>query len=91
MVPALVLMFSPVNALPAGVQAIILAIPFTYPILASQAIYTHQYLVVALGIIYQAVFTAAILALAARVFSTERIMTARLAFGKKKAGQQENQ
>ena len=83
MVPALVLMFSPVNALPAGVQAIILAIPFTYPILASQAIYTHQYLVVALGIIYQAVFTAAILALAARVFSTERIMTARLAFGKK--------
>jgi ABC-2 type transport system permease protein len=84
MVPALVLMFAPVNTLPLGIQAVILAIPFSYPIIASQALYTQQYLVVVLGIAYQAIFTAAVLALAARVFSTEKIMTARLEFGKKK-------
>lgn len=85
MIPALVLMFAPINTLPGGIQAVVLAIPFSYPIIASQALYTQQYLYVVLGIVYQAVFTAGVLALAARVFSTEKIMTARLEFGKKKA------
>jgi len=89
MVPALVLMFAPLSVLPAGLQAILLAIPFSYPIIASQALYTQQYLVVALGIIYQAVFTAAVLALAARVFSTEKILTAKLELGRRK-GRPEN-
>lgn len=84
MIPALILMFSPVTALPAGMQAVVLAIPFSYPIIASQALYTQQYLLVSIGIIYQAVFTAAVLALAARVFSTEKILTAKIEFGKKK-------
>lgn len=84
MIPGLVLMFAPVNTLPGGLQAMVLAIPFSYPIIASQALYTQQYLFVVLGIVYQAIFTAVVLALAARVFSTEKIMTARLEFGKKK-------
>lgn len=84
MVPALVLMFSPVGALPVAMQGVVLAIPFSYPILASQALYTQQYLLVALGVVYQAIFTAAVLAIAARVFSTEKILTAKLQFGKKK-------
>lgn len=86
MIPALVLMFAPINTLPGALQAVVLAIPFSYPIIASQALYTQQYLFVALGIIYQAIFTAGVLAVAARIFSTEKIMTARLSFGKKKPG-----
>jgi len=88
MVPALVLMFAPIGSLPMGMQAVVLAIPFSYPIIASQAIYTQQYLLVALGIIYQAIFTAGVLAVAARIFSTEKIMTARLSFGKKRPGEE---
>ena len=84
LVPALILMFAPVGSLPAGMQAVLLAIPFSYPILASQALYTQQYLLVAFGVVYQALFTAAVLGLAARVFSTEKILTAKLEFGKKK-------
>jgi ABC-2 type transport system permease protein len=84
MVPALILMFAPVGSLPAGLQAVVLAIPFSYPILASQALYTQQYLLVAIGVAYQALFTAAVLGLAARIFSTEKILTAKLEFGKKK-------
>ncbi|MEM2870371.1 MAG: ABC transporter permease [Thermoplasmata archaeon] len=82
MIPAIVLMFSPVESLPGWLQAVILAIPFSYPIIASRALYTHQYLVVALGILYQALFTAGVLALAARVFSTEKILTAKLELGR---------
>ena len=88
MIPALVLMFAPVTSLPAGFQAVILAIPFSYPIIASQALYTQQYLIVALGVAYQAIFTAGVLAVAARIFSTEKIMTARLSFGKKRPGEE---
>jgi ABC-2 type transport system permease protein len=84
MVPALILMFSPVGALPSAMQAVVLAIPFSYPIIAAQALYTQQYLLVAIGVIYQALFTAAVLGLAARVFSTEKILTAKLELGKKK-------
>lgn len=83
-VPAIVLMFAPLSSLPGGMQAVLLAIPFSYPIIASQALYTQQYLPVVLGLAYQAVFTAAVLALAARVFSTEKILTAKIEFGKKK-------
>lgn len=88
-VPALVLMFAPIGSLPGAMQAVILAIPFSYPILASQAMYTQQYLLVILGVVYQAVFTAAVLALAARVFSTEKILTAKLELGKKKRAPQD--
>jgi ABC-2 type transport system permease protein len=90
MIPALVLMFAPINTLPGALQAAVLAIPFSYPIIASQALYTQQYLYVILGIVYQAIFTAGVLAVAARIFSTEKIMTARLSFGKKKPGEQGN-
>ncbi|MBM4250266.1 MAG: ABC transporter permease [Euryarchaeota archaeon] len=88
-VPALVLMFSPVGALPGPMQAVVLAIPFSYPIIASQALYTQQYLLVAFGIVYQAIFTAAVLALAARVFSTEKILTAKLELGRKRQAPRE--
>jgi ABC-2 type transport system permease protein len=88
MVPALVLMFSPVGALPAAMQAVILAIPFSYPILAAQTLYTQQYLLIGIGVIYQALFTAAVLAIAARVFSTEKILTAKIEFGRKKRAQE---
>jgi ABC-2 type transport system permease protein len=84
MIPALVLMFTPISTLPLGIQVLMYAIPFTYPTLASAALFTRDYVPIMLGIIYQAVFTFIVLAIAARVFSTERIVTARLDFGRKK-------
>jgi ABC-2 type transport system permease protein len=84
LVPALILMFAPLSSLPAGMQAVVLAIPFSYPIIASQALYTQQYLPAVFGMIYQVIFTAIVLALAARIFSTERILTAKIELGKKR-------
>lgn len=84
-IPAFVLMFAPLEIMPGGFQAVIYAIPFSYPILAAKALYTKEYLVVALGILYQVAFSFGAVWLAARLFASEKIMTARLRFGKKKA------
>ncbi len=76
--PAFLLMFAPVELLPTGIQAVVYSIPFVYPSLAGKALYTKEYLVVALGIIYQIVFTIIVLLLAARLFASEKVMTAGL-------------
>lgn len=82
--PAFILMFAPLEILPPAMQAIIYGIPFTYPILAAKAVYTHEYLVVGLGIVYQLVFTAVVLLIAAKFYESERVLTAKFDLGKKK-------
>jgi ABC-2 type transport system permease protein len=89
MIPSLVLMFAPIASLPLAAQIAIYAIPFSYPVIAAQALYTQDYLVVGLGIIYELVFTMGVLAIAARVFSTEKILTARIDLRKKKGPPQD--
>jgi ABC-2 type transport system permease protein len=84
LIPALVLMLVPVDILPIGMQAVIYGIPFSYPILAAKAIYTKDYLVVLLGIVYQVVFTGVILLLATKFFASEKVLTAKLEFKRKK-------
>lgn len=77
-VPAFLLMFASMSVLPVWVQVAIYALPFSYPTLAGQALYTKDYLPVVLGIGYQIAFTAAVLVIAARFFASERVLTARL-------------
>jgi len=89
MIPSLVLMFAPIASLPLAGQIAIYAIPFSYPVIAAQALYTQDYLVVGLGIIYELIFTMGVLAIAARVFSTEKILTARIDLRKKKGPPQD--
>ncbi len=82
--PMLVLMFTNINALPLPVRIILLAIPFTHPMLAAQAMLTGEYLTAMLGIVYVTFFTLAVLYLAARIFATEKILTMRLRLRRKK-------
>lgn len=84
-IPALVLMFVDISQLPALGQGVILAIPFTYPVLAAKAMYTGEFMLILVGIVYQVVFTAAVIYVASRFFSSEKVLTARLSFGKAKA------
>jgi len=83
-IPAFLLMFAPVEILPGGMQVIIYAIPFSYPSIASKALYTKEYTIIALGVLYQIIFTAVVLFIAARLFASEKIMTARLKWSKKR-------
>lgn len=78
MLPMFVIMFADFNSLPLVARIVLLAIPYTHPMLAAQASITGDYFTAILGVGYVALFTVALLYVAARLFSTEKILTARL-------------
>jgi ABC-2 type transport system permease protein len=87
-IPSLALIYLDVNTLPLAVKAVLFAIPFSQPVIASKAVITGDYLTAGLGIIYVAAFTIIVMYLASRLFATEKILTAKLrfrrGFGKRK-------
>jgi len=83
--PAMALIYLDVKSLPLALQAVFYAIPYSHPIIASQAVVTGDYLIVVLGIVYVAAFTICIMYIASRLFATEKILTAKLKLGKGKA------
>jgi len=76
--PAMVLMFSDIDMLPTTVQWIMLAIPYTHSMLASKAVLLGDYWIAIRSIIYISIFTLLTLYIAARIFSTERVITGRM-------------
>ena len=83
-IPAMALIYLDVNSLPFAVKAIFYAIPYSHPIIASNAVVMGDYGTVVFGIIYVAAFTIVIMYIASRFFATEKILTAKLKFGKRK-------
>ena len=79
-VPMVFAIFTDINALPFPISLILLAIPFTYPMLAANVSFTGNYVGAIGGIIYMAIFTIIVLYIAARLFGTEKILTAKLKF-----------
>lgn len=83
-IPMLVLMFTDINALPPTLRIVLLAIPFTHPMLAARAMTTGDYFTAIWGIGYVTIFTLAILYVAARIFATEKILTVQLRLRRRK-------
>jgi len=81
MIPAIILMFSDIDMLPQGVQWVLLVIPYTHSIIATKAAFLGEYFVVIRSIAFISVWTFAVLYVAAKIFSTERIITARFSLG----------
>ena len=79
-IPALALIYLDINTLPIALKAVLYAIPFSQPIIASKAIIFGDYSTVIFGIIYVAAFTMVIMYIASRLFATEKILTAKLKF-----------
>jgi ABC-2 type transport system permease protein len=79
-VPSLILIYVDVNSLPFAIKAILYAIPFSQPIIASKAVTMGDYWTAALGVVYVSAFTVIIMYLASRLFATEKILTAKLKF-----------
>jgi len=79
-IPSMVLMYLDVNALPLALRAVLFAIPYSQPIIASKAVIMNDYATVVFGIIYVAAFTIVIMYIASRLFATEKILTAKLKF-----------
>ena len=83
-IPAIALIYLDINTLPSAIKAIFFAIPYSHPIIASQAVVFGDYTIVIFGIIYVAIFTLVIVYIASRLFATEKILTAKLRFRRKK-------
>jgi ABC-2 type transport system permease protein len=93
-IPSMVLIYLDINTLPLALKAILYAIPYSHPVIASKAVVLGDYGTVVFGIIYVAVFTIVIMYVASRLFATERILTAKLKFklgAKKKQTEQPEQ
>lgn len=84
LLPTIFLMIGDMKTLPLSIQAILYAIPFTYPVLASQLLITGDYTLLLAGLGYMAIFTFFTLYVAAKVFSTEKVMTGRLSLKKRR-------
>jgi len=79
-IPSLALIYLDINTMPLALKAVLFAIPYSQPIIASKAIVLGDYSTVIFGIIYVAAFTVVIMYLASRLFATEKILTAKLKF-----------
>ena len=78
MIPSLILMFTDLKMLPLPFQIVLYAIPYTHSALASKAIFMGDYFTVLRSILFITLFTLVILYVAARIFSSERVITARI-------------
>jgi ABC-2 type transport system permease protein len=91
-IPSLALIYLDINTIPLALKAVLFAIPYSQPIIASKAVVLGDYTTVVLGIIYVAAFTVVIMYIASRLFATEKILTAKLRFrrrGTKKTAEQQ--
>jgi ABC-2 type transport system permease protein len=76
--PMLVLTFADINILPSYLQFVLYALPYTHTLLAIKAIFLGDVAIVVRSMIYISLFTMAVLYIAARIFTSERIVTGRL-------------
>jgi len=88
-VPMIVLMYTDISILPLPLRLVLLAMPFTHPMLAARASFTGDYTTAVLGIVYVTAFTLAVLYIAAKIFTTEKILTMRLRLRRQKLKREE--
>lgn len=83
LIPYMLSFFADVNTLPLPVKLFVLAIPFSHPFLATPNILLGNIGAVLYGILYMMVVFGILIALAARIFSTDRVLTMKLRWRKK--------
>ncbi len=84
MIPYFLSFFSDPRNLSLPMKVLLYAIPFSHPFLTTQNLLLENYRAVALGILYMFAFFVVLIIIAARIFSTDRVLTMKLRFGKKK-------
>ena len=85
MIPYFISLFADINTVSLPLKIFILAIPFSHPFLVSQNLYLGNYGMIAAGLAYMLIVFIILVIFAARIFSTDKILTMKLRFGKKKA------
>ncbi len=76
------IMLKDFHTLPGVLRALLFAIPFSHPMMAIRSLMVDEYALVIGGIAYGAVFTGIMIAVAVRVFSSDRLLTGSAQGGK---------
>lgn len=84
LIPYFLTLFLDLSMLPEAARYAVMAIPFTYPFITGPNLFLGNYGIVWFGIAYQMVWFAVFVTIAARVFSSDRILTMKLSLGRKK-------
>lgn len=84
MIPYFISLFADINTVALPIKIFILVIPFSHPFLVSQNLYLGNYGMIAGGLAYMLVVFVGLTIFAARVFSSDKILTMKLRFGKKR-------
>ena len=75
MIPMFLIMFKDFATVPLGLKTALFLIPFSHPMMAMRALMFDEYPLVLGGIAYSAVFSAVVIALAVRIFKSDRLLT----------------
>ncbi|HQM38409.1 MAG TPA: ABC transporter permease [Candidatus Bipolaricaulis anaerobius] len=75
MIPMFLIMFKDFATVSLGLQAVLFVIPFSHPMMAIRALMFDEYPLVLGGIAYSAVFSAVVIAVAVRIFKSDRLLT----------------
>lgn len=86
LLPYLISMFIDINTASPVLKWLIYAIPFSHPFLAAQFIFAHNFTMVIAGIAYQFALFFVLATVAARIFSTDRILTMKLNTARRGSG-----
>ena len=86
LLPYLITMFIDINTASPILKWLIYAIPFSHPFLAAQFIFAQNFTMVVAGIIYESALFLVLAAVAARIFSTDRILTMKLNTARRGSG-----
>jgi len=77
-VPMFLTMMKDFDTLPLLLKIVVFAIPFSHPMMAMKSLMFDNYLLVLSGIGYVVVFSAAMMWIIVKIFSTEKVLTAKL-------------
>lgn len=84
MIPYFLVMFVDVDSLPQAARVAVLALPFAHPFLAAPNLFLGNVSAVVAGIAYEGLWFAALVVVAARIFSSDRLLTMRLNLSRKR-------
>jgi len=84
MVPYFISLFADINTMSLPAKILVLAIPFSHPFFAMQNIMFGHMNMLWLGIAYNFLFVVVMLWWTTRIFATDRVLTMKLKWGKKK-------
>jgi ABC-2 type transport system permease protein len=75
MISMFITMFKDFDTIPVALRMLVFAIPFYHPMMAMRALMLDNYWLVIGGIAYNAVFTVIMIAVAVRIFNSDRLLT----------------